>query len=93
MSKIGFKIIDEIVFEDQNRIYDIIVLEKGEEVLDEKQTLFGPINLQSKPHFFIKRLRKEHEYLKIVLQNVNDKSQVSELQKRCELIEEVLNES
>jgi len=90
LNDIHYKIYDELVFEDQKKIYDIIVIEKGDSLLNDDQITFGPINLESKPHYFIKRLTKEYDYLKLVLKNVEKKEEMIKLQARLNQIEKVL---
>lgn len=91
LKDIQYKIYDELVFEDQKKIYDIIVIEKGVSTLSETEIAFGPINLKNKPHYFLKRLNHEYEYLSIVLKNVENEDEKSKIQARLKQIEEVLS--
>jgi tRNA (adenine22-N1)-methyltransferase len=87
---IGYYIFDEIVLEDQGKIYDILVIEKGDSTLTEKQVMFGPLNLEYKPHFFIKRLEKELNKLSKVLPNISNVVEKEKALNRINLIKEVL---
>lgn len=90
LGKINYRIYDELVFEDQKKIYDLIVIEKGESQLTEMERMFGPVNLKNKPHYFIQRLTKEYEYLKLVLKNVDNETEKTKISARLNQIEEVL---
>lgn len=90
LKEIEYKVFDELVFEDQKKIYDVIVIEKGRSDLSEDEVTFGPINLKSKPHYFMKRLTKEYEYLKLVIKNVENEEEKLKLLSRLNQIEEVL---
>ncbi len=90
LQRINYRIFDELVFEDQKKIYDLIVIEKGESNLTNMEITFGPINLKSKPHYFTKRLQKEYEYLQLIVKNLENPSDKTKLVARLNLIEEVL---
>ena len=90
LKDINYKIFDELVFEDQKKTYDILVIEQGESNLSNKEIIFGPVNLSKKPHYFIKRLEKEYNYLKLILKNVENELESAKLKERITLIEEVL---
>jgi len=90
LKDINFKIFDELVFEDQKKIYDVIVIEKGESNLSDLEITFGPINLKSKPHYFKKRLSKEYDYLKLIIKNVENEDEKAKIMWRLNQIEEVL---
>lgn len=90
LKDINYKIVDELVFEDQKKIYDIIVIEKGYTPLTKNEILFGPINLIAKPYYFVKRLTKEKDYLRLVIKNIVNDEEKAELVKRLNQIEEVL---
>lgn len=54
-----FCIIDEDLVEDAHHIYEYMVVEEGEMVLDEDDLLFGPINRQKKTELFRKKWQFE----------------------------------
>ncbi|AIO19009.1 tRNA (adenine(22)-N(1))-methyltransferase [Candidatus Izimaplasma bacterium HR1] len=91
LKSINYKIYDELVFEDQKKMYDIIVIEQGESDLTEIEIEFGPINLKNKSHYFLKRLNKEYEYLKLVVKNVENIVEKEKIKTRLNQIEEVLS--
>lgn len=90
LPEIGYFIIDELVLEDQKKIYDIIVLEKGESHLSEEQMTFGPVNLRFKPHYFIKKLNMEVVHLDSIRTNIKDPIELKRIDERITSIKEVL---
>ena len=58
--------------------------------LSEKEILFGPVNIVRKPHFFVERLTRERDYLKLVISNIEHDDEKANLVKRLSQIEEVL---
>lgn len=90
ITKIGFRIVDELVVHEGNKFYDIMVAEIGKANYSQKELLFGPINLTEKPFFFIKKLEKELEKLQSVIPNITTESRLAEIQEQIMLIKEVL---
>lgn len=90
LQEINFKIVDELVIEEQNQLYEILVIEQGGQSLSDTEIQFGPINLKKKPELFTKKLKKELEYLKIVVRNIEKDEQKVHLQERIDLLKEVL---
>jgi len=88
--KIGFHIVDELVFSDNHKIYDLIVADIGETTYTSNELQFGPINLKEKPYFFIQRINKEIAKLKEVLPIITTESRHEELRSRLKLLEEVI---
>jgi len=88
--KIGFHIVDELVFSDNHKTYDLIVADIGVTQYSELEIEFGPINLKEKPHFFIKRIDKEMAKLQNVLPNITTKSRKEEIKSRLNRLEEVV---
>ena len=62
----------------------------SDEDLSEKEILFGPVNIVRKPHFFVERLSREREYLKLVISNIEHDNEKANLVTRLNQIEEVL---
>ncbi len=87
---IGFKVVDEIVFMDSNKLYELIVIEPGESKLNSLETIFGPVNLKQKPFYFTKRINNELEKLELVLKKLNDKEEKLSVSARITLLKEVL---
>ncbi len=65
----GYKIVRDYVFFAENRYYDLIVSEKGNDKLTEEEAEFGRTNLRERPEAFIKRLLEEAERKRAVAQN------------------------
>lgn len=55
----GYKIVKDYVFFAENRYYDLIVSEQGNDGLTDEETEFGRTNLREFPEAFIKRLSEE----------------------------------
>lgn len=88
--KIGFHIVDELVFNDNHKTYDLIVCDIGEEKYTDIELQFGPINLKEKPYFFIRRIEKEIAKLSKVLPNITTQSRIVEITERLKLLKEVI---
>jgi len=88
VSKLGFHIIDELVLEENRKIYDIIVIEQGVKHYTDFEVQFGPINLIQKPHFFIKRIEKEISKLHKILPNITTDQRKISILARIKLLEE-----
>ena len=88
--EIGFHIIDELVFSDNHKTYDLIVADIGEIKYNELELEFGPINLLEKPYFFTKRIEKEMAKLNKVLPHITSQSRKTEITNRLKLLEEVI---
>jgi len=85
-----FVIVDEEVIYDKNHFYEIIVLEIGNELYNEKELYFGPILMTKKDELFIKKLNKDLFSLKKIVDDITDKEKQKEIQKEIEMIEELL---
>ena len=88
--EIGFHIVDELVFSDNHKTYDLIVADIGNEQYNELEIEFGPINLKEKPFFFIQRIEKEIAKLNKVLPHITTQSRKDEITARLKLLEEVI---
>ncbi len=69
----NFKIINELAIEDQNKYYEIIVCENGNEKLDEYDIEFGPILRRNKNDIYIKHYERELENLDKIVRKIDDK--------------------
>lgn len=65
-----WKIIDEKILEEDNKIYEIVVAEKGEQTLTEAELLLGPNLLVEKNETFIKKWNHELLHLGRILENI-----------------------
>ena len=88
--KIGFHIVDELVFSDNRKTYDLIVADIGKTEYSDLELQFGPINLKEKPFFFIQRIEKEIAKLNKVLPVITTQSRIDEISDRLKLLEEVM---
>ena len=67
VTKINYLIENEIMVEDNKKIYTIIKLVKGKKKYTKKELYFGPILLQRKDNLFIENAKKELQKLNIYL--------------------------
>lgn len=82
-NSIGFKITNETIMCEDGKYYEIIVFEKGEQKLNEKELMFGPYLMNEKNDVFYNKWNEYYQKIKTV---DNKKSEVK-------IIEEVINES
>ena len=90
LSKIKYYIIDELIINEKNKLYDMIVIEPGLVEYNNLQILFGPVNLLEKPHFFIMRIEKELKRLKTLLSQISIDERRIEIKAQILLLEEAL---
>lgn len=90
LPSIGFYIKDELILEDQNKIYEILILERGTSNLTEDEIEFGRYNLKTKPFYFLKKCNQEIIQLEYILSQVSteeEKQKIeNDLKKRKELV-------
>ncbi|MDR0846388.1 MAG: tRNA (adenine(22)-N(1))-methyltransferase TrmK [Lactobacillales bacterium] len=89
----NYKIIAEDILEENEKIYEIIVAECGEQKLSEKEIEFGPFLLQEKNKIFIKKY--EHEIIKnervlANLKNVKNIEKIKQFENQIKKIREIL---
>ena len=90
LPQIGFKVVDELVLEDGNKFYDIIIIERGESNLTSFEEEFGPINLKLKPYYFVERINKEMKRLERIASNLKNSPTSIGVKARIELLKEAL---
>jgi len=90
LEKIEFHIVDELIINEKNRLYDLIVIEPGIEIYDNLQTTFGPINLVEKTYFFTVRIKSELKRLHTLLEQVSLAKRRLAINARILLLEEAL---
>lgn len=65
---LGYKFLRDFTFKAENKFYDLMLLERGEDELSELEILFGRDNLKEKGSAFIERveiaIKSNKEYLK-----------------------------
>ncbi|KGR90669.1 SAM-dependent methyltransferase [Ureibacillus massiliensis 4400831 = CIP 108448 = CCUG 49529] len=83
----GWAILDEVILEEDEKIYEVIVLQRGEMTLTEEEILLGKYLLNEKSETFIKKWTKEVENWKRVLESIEQaESSSSIIAKRGELL-------
>lgn len=70
LNDIGFYIVDELYLSENNKYYEILILEKGQREYNDIELRYGPVLLKNKPHFFVKNITDQLDYLKKVLPNI-----------------------
>jgi len=94
-----YAIVDEIIIEENNHIYEIIVADHGkphpyDEDMQEQQLLFGPFLMQKKSQLFYKKWSREKQKLtKIINQMAQAKqenNQLRQFKQELQWIKEVL---
>lgn len=89
----GWMITDEQILKEDNKIYEIIVLEKGQADYTDLEMMVGPFLLQQKSEVFIEKWKRESDEWKRVLASLENAGTTNEimdrkkqLQKKIELI-------
>ncbi|HLR71438.1 MAG TPA: tRNA (adenine(22)-N(1))-methyltransferase TrmK [Pseudogracilibacillus sp.] len=101
LSRLQYYLTDEIIFEENGHIYEILVADKHandpyqKEMEREKQYLFGPLLIQEKSSIFIRKWEEERTKIKKVIAQMNLANHVDETKrmlydKKLRWIEEVL---
>lgn len=90
LPEIGFYILDELVIEEHNRIYDLLVLERGVKTYTDLEIEYGPINVKLKPPFFVKRIEKEIKKYENITKHVTTKEQKAEIDAKIAELRSVL---
>lgn len=90
-----FKIIDEAIVEDKNKIYEIIACKyvNHKIIYNKKDYIFGPILRKNQNEIFIKKWAEKLEFDKKILLEPILIDKKEELKEEIKLINEVLNES
>ena len=70
LTKLGYKIVDEIFIYDQNKPYNIIKFIKGQETYTDDELYFGPIILKNKNEYFYKYYRNLNNKNKKILETI-----------------------
>ena len=67
VTKLNFIIDNEMIVEDNKKVYTIIKLIKGKKKYNKKELYFGPVLLSKKEKLFIENAKKELQKLNIYL--------------------------
>ncbi|MGG0656653.1 tRNA (adenine(22)-N(1))-methyltransferase [Rummeliibacillus pycnus] len=93
----NWKIIDEAILKEDDKIYEVLVLELGKESLTESQLLLGPVLMQQQNDVFKEKWNREITQWQHVLKALEKAEQsdeiikkVEELHHRIEMVKEVL---
>lgn len=93
-----WKIIDEKILKEDDKIYEIVVLEKGTGTYTDLERLLGPVLMQEKNLVFHEKWQREVKQWKQILTSLESASQDATVQekrtqllKQIEMVEEVLN--
>lgn len=92
LPEIGFYIVDELVLEDQKKLYEVLVIEKGHQQLTPLEIEFGPINVIQKPYYFLKKITREVEHLTSIVGNIEQPDEKLRIKNRINVLQEVANE-
>lgn len=91
LQQIGFQIINEVMIKDNDIIYEIIVADKGQMKLTEKESMFGPFLIQNKSNLFIEYWKEELSKLEKVITNIPENHENhAKVTNTINLIKEVL---
>lgn len=96
-AKRDWKIIDEAILKEDDKIYEVLVLEPGFETLSSEELLLGPILMQHQNNVFKEKWNHEMEQWQNVLKALHKAEQTveimekkKELQHRLNMVKEVL---
>ena len=84
-------IVDETFVIERNRLYVIIVMERGTMTLTERERVFGPVLLRKRDEAYMTYLESQRERLISTLQNIPDK-ETTALNEKLAMLEAILNE-
>ena len=83
----GWTIIEEQILEEDNKIYEIIVLERGTAEYDELEMMVGPYLLKEKSPVFLKKWKRESVEWSRVLDSLEKAGQTEDISKRKEQLQ------
>ena len=90
-----FRIVDEAILEENEKFYEILVVEQGSQELTAKELRFGPYLMLEQAPAFVQKWSKEVEKLAFALEQVpvENQSARASLEERITHIKEVLHVS
>ena len=80
----GWAIQDEVILEEDGKIYEVLVLQRGEMKLNEAQTLLGPKLMETKVPVFIEKWSREISNWQRVQQAISEAEKTPENQEKYE---------
>ncbi|MGT2756534.1 tRNA (adenine(22)-N(1))-methyltransferase [Streptococcus ovuberis] len=95
LSQSGYAILAEEILEEQGKIYEIIVAEKGQQALSDLDLRFGPFLRQAKSPVFLNKWENELKQLEQALAGIPDRHAEtrSAIAQNIHAIKEILHES
>lgn len=101
--KHGFSLTDEVIVEDNGRLYEILVAAKNTNINNydaampvKKQCLFGPILMQEKSVLFMRKWRSEYNNTKRIIETIkqskhDNEAKLNKFRQQLKWIEEVIH--
>lgn len=94
----NFKIINEAILEENNKIYEIIIAVPGKQHLTSLELLFGPLLMKEKNSVFIEKWTRELANKKRILTNLYHAKKLNQIkilqfEQEISVISEVINEN
>lgn len=80
----GWAIQDEVILEEDGKIYEVLVLQRGEMELNEAQTLLGPKLMETKVPVFLEKWSREIANWQRVQQAISEAEKTPENQEKYE---------
>ncbi|WP_339250594.1 tRNA (adenine(22)-N(1))-methyltransferase TrmK [Sporosarcina sp. FSL W8-0480] len=80
----GWTIIDEEILKEDSKIYEILVLERGQASYDELEMKFGPYLLNEKSPVFIEKWKRESDEWNRILDSLEKAGATEEIHQRKE---------
>lgn len=81
----GWQLIEEQILEENQKIYEILVLEKGQMHLSEAERLLGPLLIKQKSETFQKKWMREKQEWERILENLPQDERLEIAEKKVEL--------
>ncbi len=88
----GFKILEETALYEQDKYYEIIIAEKGENHCSEIDNVFGPILRVKKEPAYIRYYHSRLKKIKEIVQTISDSNKKKEFLEEIAKIKQVLGE-
>ncbi|TSI03405.1 tRNA (adenine(22)-N(1))-methyltransferase TrmK [Lysinibacillus sp. BW-2-10] len=80
----GWAILDEVILEEDEKIYEVLVLQRGDMTLSEEQILLGQHLLNERSEVFVKKWIREIENWKRVLTSIEQAEETQEISAKRE---------
>lgn len=86
----GWAILDEVILEEDDKIYEILVLQKGAMQLTEAEVLLGAHLIAQRTAVFVKKWTKEIDNWQRILQNLNRAEATPDIQAKREELQQLI---